>query len=75
MLSKSVVSKISQMTQEKHPRWSLPSIKVQVLRAAGPQNLRNLQKHLFLQNTSNDSFRKQRELPWTNKSQNEIKLK
>ena len=64
--SKWVPSKISQITQEKSPRWSLPSIKPQALRpvallkkdcntAAPSRKPRNLQEHPFLKDTPDDS--------------------
>ena len=63
--SKKVLSKISQITEEKHPCWSLPSTKPQALRLAAllkrdrntstsPRNLKNLQERPSLQNTPND---------------------
>ena len=52
-----------QITQKKHPCWSLPSIKPQALNPAAllkrnyntdAKNQRNFQEHLPLQNTSDD---------------------
>ena len=66
-LSKKVLSKISQITQKKHSCWTFPTIKLQALKPIALlkgdcntgtpsllHNLRNLQEHSSLQNTSND---------------------
>ena len=63
--SKKVHSTISQIIEEKHPCWSLPSTKPEALRLAAllkrdrntgtsPRNPQNLQEHVSLQNTSNE---------------------
>ena len=63
--SKKALSKISQIAEEKHPCWCLPSTKPQALRVAALlkrdrntgiplRHPQNLQEHPSLQNTSND---------------------
>ena len=63
--SKKVLSNISQITEEKHPYWSLLSTKPEALRLVAllkrdrdtgnsPRNLQNLEEHPSLWNTFND---------------------